>query len=177
MRTLIVTLLAACSLTATRQLSSQTRAQEIAAAFTKHKSVSKESHGVRREKYKDVRSEPDVRQNIGDYSGLYEVSELGYVLSIQVGADGSVRANGHDGGSVSRPFDLHNGRIEGALLTATKVYPDGSTERFEGVFMTRTERDSPSDTGRITLGLGVLLRTPIERAGVTYDKLFYQLKQ
>lgn len=39
MRTLVVTLLAACSLTASRQLFSQARAQEIAAAFSKHKSV------------------------------------------------------------------------------------------------------------------------------------------
>lgn len=177
MRTLIVTLLAACSLTASRQLFSQARAQAIAAAFTKHKSVAKESHGVRREKYKDVRSEPVVKQNISDYSGVYEVAELSYVLRIQVGADGRVHANGHDGGEGSRSFELQDARIEGALLTGTKVYPDASTERFEGVFMMRTERNSPTDTGHTTFGLGVLLRSPIERGGMTYDKLFYQLKQ
>lgn len=177
MRTLIVTLLAACSLTVSRQLFSQARAQEIAAAFNKHKSVVKDNHGVRREKYKDVRSEPFVKQNIRDYSGVYEVPELGYVLTIQVGADGRVHANGHEGSEDLRPFDLRNARIEGALLTGTKVYPDGSTESFEGVFMTRIASDSPADPGHITFGLGVLRRPPIERAGMTYDKLFYQLKQ
>lgn len=177
MRTLIVTLLVACSLTGSRQLFSQARAQAIAAAFTKHKSVAKESHGVRREKYKDVRSAPVVKQNIGDYAGVYEVSELSYVLRIQVGADGRVHANGHDGGEAPRPFELQDARIEGALLTGTKVYPDGSTESLEGVFMMRTEHNSPTDTGHTTFGLGVLLRSPIERGGMTYDKLFYQLKQ
>ena len=177
MRTLMITLLAACSLTASRPLFSQARAQATAAAFTKHKSVAKESHGVRREKYKDVRSEPVVKQNISGYSGVYEVPELSYVLRIQVGADGRVHANGHDGGEGSRPFELQDARIEGALLIGAKVYPDGSTERFEGVFMMRTERNSPTDTGHTTFGLGVLLRSPIERGGMTYDKLFYQLKQ
>ena len=43
-----------------QQLSSQTKAQEIAAAFTKNKHVVKEKYGVRMEKYKDVRSEPAV---------------------------------------------------------------------------------------------------------------------
>jgi len=50
-------------------------------------------------------------------------------------------------------------------------------DAFEGVFMTRTERDSPTDPGMTTFGLGVVLATPREFAGNTYDRLFYQLKQ
>jgi hypothetical protein len=43
--------------------------------------------------------------------------------------------------------------------------------------MTRTERNSPTDPGITTFGLGVVLATPREFAGNTYERLFYQLKQ
>ena len=88
-----------------------------------------------------------------------------------------MHADGHDSGQPSRTFVLENGKIEGALLTAIKVYRDGATEPFEGVFMTRTERNSPTDPGITTSGLGVVLATPREFAGNTYEKLFYQLQQ
>jgi hypothetical protein len=146
----------------------------LATAFNKHKQVTKEKHGVRMEKYKDVRSEPAVKQNIADYSGVYEVSELGYVLNIQAGNNGSVQASGNDKG---RTFRLENARIEGALLTASKVYQDGTTEKFEGVFLNRTDRNSPTDPGVTIFGLGVVLNTPFETNGLTYEKLFYGLKQ
>lgn len=162
---------------ALQQLSGQTRAQQIAAAFRKHKHVVKEKYGVTREKYKDVWSEPVVKQNVRDYAGSYEVLDLGYRIIIQVATDGSVQANGSAGDSQPRTFRLENARIEGALLTARKIYSDGAAEKFEGVFMTRTERDSPTDTGATTFGLGVLLGKPFELEGITHEKLFYHLKQ
>lgn len=176
MRTFVViVLLIACGVTViAQQVSRQTRAQELATTFNKFKHVAKEKHGVRMEKYKDVRSEPAVKQNIADYSGVYEVSDLGYVLNLEVGSNGSVQANGNDKG---RTFRLENARIEGALLTASKVYQDGTTEKFEGVFLNRTDRNSPTDTGVTTFGLGVVLNTPFESNGLTYEKLFYGLKQ
>src|SRR5262245_50049835 len=98
MRTFVaIVLLIACGVTAVAQLSSQMRAQELATAFNKQKHVVKEKYGIRREKYKDVRSEPAVKR-IADYSGVYEVSDLGFVINIQVGSDGSVQANGNDKG-------------------------------------------------------------------------------
>jgi hypothetical protein len=170
----VISFLIACSVTAvSQQLSSQTRAQEIAASFTKFKHLAKEKHGVRLEKYKDVRSEPDVKQNIREYSGLYEVPDLGYVINIQVGSDGRVQATGDDS---SRSFKLENLRIEGALLTGSKIYTNGRAEKFEGAFLTRTDRNSPTDTGVTMFGLGVILNTPVEGNGITYDKLFYQRK-
>lgn len=156
-----------------QQISAQTRAQELATAFNKHKHVTKEKYGVRTEKYKDVRSEPAVKQNLADYSGAYEVSELGYVINIQAGSNGSVQAVGNDKG---RSFRLENARIDGALLTASKVYQDGTTEKFEGVFLNRTDRNSPTDPGVMIFGLGVVLNTPFETNGLTYEKLFYGLK-
>jgi hypothetical protein len=105
---------------------------------------------------------------------VYEVSELGYVLNIQAGNNGGVQASGNDKG---RTFRLENARIEGALLTASKVYQDGTTEKFEGVFLNRTDRTSPTDPGVTIFGLGVVLNTPFETNGLTYEKLFYGLKQ
>lgn len=118
-RFVVIVFVIACGVTAFAQQSSPTRAQELATAFNKQKHTVKEKYGVRREKYKDVRSEPAVKQNIADYSGVYEVSDLGFVITIQAGSDGSVQANGNEQG---RTFRLENARIDGALLTASKIY-------------------------------------------------------
>jgi len=179
MRTVaLVTLLAACpAIAAPQQFSSQTRAQQLAAAFTKQKHVVAEKRGVRKEKYKDVRSEPIVKQDITEYSGVYQVVDLGDVIDLRIGSDGRIQADGHDSDQPSRTFVLKNAKITGAVLTAIKVYRDGETEPFEGVFMTRTERDSPTDPGITTFGLGVVLARPREFAGNTYERLFYQLKE
>lgn len=173
MRTcVVIALFVVCAVSAfSQQLSSQAKAQAVAEAFSKNKHVVKEKFGVRVEKYKDVKSEPLIKQNIGDYSGTYEVSGLGYVISLQVGSDGRVQANGYENGRV---FNLENANINGAVLTASKVYKNGTTEKFEGVFLKRTDRNSPTDPGVTTFGLGVLLDAPVELNGNTFDKLFYQ---
>ena len=171
----LATLLACCpALVVAQQYSTQSRAQEVAAAFTKQKHVVREKRGLRIEKYKDVRSEPLVKQDVTQYSGVYEV-DFGDVIELRVGSDGRVAASGHDSDQPDRTFVLENAKIEGAVLTATKVYREGARERFEGVFMTRTERNSPTDPGTTTTGLGVVLGTPRYFEGNTYDKLFYQL--
>jgi hypothetical protein len=177
----LLILLVVCFVNVTsHQSGSQTRAQELAASFNKHKSATKEKNGVRIEKYKDVRSEPVAKQNKSDYSGVYEVPELGYVINLQVSTDGQVQADGFEskgeGYQRSRPFRLENARIEGALLTAARVYDDGTKDKFEGVFITRTAHNSPTDIGVSTFGLGVVLGTPFERDGLSYEKLFYQFK-
>jgi hypothetical protein len=179
MRTVaLVTLLAACpAIAAPQQVSSQSRAQQLAAAFTKQKQVVAEKRGHRKEKYKDVRSEPVVKQDITEYSGLYEVVDFGDVIDLRIGSDGRIQADGHDSDQPSRTFVLENAKITAAVLTATKVYRDGETEPFEGVFMARTERHAPTDPGITTFGLGVVLATPREFAGNTYERLFYQLNR
>ena len=177
MRTLaLVTLLVACPAIAAPQSSRQSRAQQVAAAFSKQKHVVKEKHGVRIEKYKDVRSEPVLKQDITAYSGVY-VADLGDLIDLKIGSDGRIQATGHDSEQSSRAFVLENARIDGAVLIATKRYRDGASEPFEGVFMTRTERNAPTDTGITMFGLGVVLATPREFGGNTYDKLFYQLQR
>lgn len=155
---------------------SQTKAQAIAATFNKYKNVIKEKRGVRTEKYKDVRAEPVVKQNAGDYAGEYEVGDLGFLIRIEVSNGGTILASGYDRGG-SRAFNLKDVKVEGALLTASKVYQDGTTEGFEAVFLNRTERNSPTATPVITFGLGVALNTPVEVNGITYERMFYQLKR
>lgn len=173
----LVTLVAATPvIVASQGVTGPSRAQAVAALFSKHKQVVKEKRGVRTEKYADVRSEPFVAHTIAEYAGVYQVDGLGDVIHLQIGSDGAIQAEGHDS-EPSRSFVLENARIEGAVLTATKLYRDGAAEPFEGVFMTRTVRRSPSDPGNSSTGLGVVLNSPREVAGNTYDKLFYQLQR
>jgi hypothetical protein len=159
-----------------QQAYSQTKAEAIAATFNKHKSAVKVKYGVRTEKFKDVRAEPVVKQNVRDYTGVYEMADLGYLINIQVSSDGRIQANGYEKGQ-SRTFVLENARIEGALLAGSKVYHDGTTDRFEGVFINRTQRDSPTAPAVTTFGLGVVLSVPVEINGLTYQRMFYQLKR
>ncbi|MBO0861030.1 MAG: hypothetical protein J2P21_21610 [Chloracidobacterium sp.] len=148
------------------------------ASLNKKKEVVKEKYGVRKEKYKEVRCEPVVKSDPSAYSGIYEASDLGYSLSLRFGNDGRVDASGYEpaetGVKAARQFTLRNVRIEGALLTAEKVYADGAVEKFVGVFIQRTTLNSPTDGGVSSFGLGVVGEIVI--GGLTLDKLFYQLK-
>lgn len=158
----------------------QRRTQEIVASFNKQKYAMKEKNGVRKEKYKRVVSEPVVKEHIRDYSGVYEVYDLGFVINIQIGSDGTVKAFGSEpaNGSTaqSRSFRLEGANITGAMLTGTKVYADGASGKFEGVFINRTAFESPTDNGVTAFGLGVV-GNKVDVAGVNLENLFYQLKQ
>ena len=160
--------------------SAQTRTQAIAASFSKEKHVIKEKRGVRLEKYKRVQSDPVVKANPQDYSGRYEVSDMGLALQLRVDRNGTVEGSGYEPTgpdlSVRRSFTLRNGKIDGALLTATQVFANGNQDRFEGVFMNRTSFESPTDKGVTVFGLGVVGRE-ITVAGNTNHRFFYELKQ
>lgn len=167
--------------TSAQQSDPQQRAQEIAAAFNKSKHQVKEKHGIRVEKFREVRSELVVRKDVRDYSGTY-VANMGddFEMRIEVGADRGIRAQGAEpGASGIRRFTLRDAKIQGALLTGTKVYEDGKTEKFEGVFINRTERDSPTDNGTTTFGLAVLFDPPKTESeyGFSLSRLFYQLQR
>src|ERR1700694_1516683 len=87
----------------------QTRTRAIAASFNKSKHVVKEKRGVHVEKYKEVRSEPLVKANPQDYSGTYEVPEMGFALQLQVDKSGSVTGTGYEPagpGSIRAP-EIH----------------------------------------------------------------------
>ena len=158
---------------------SQTKTNVIVASFNKFKHVSKEKYGIKKEKYMKVQSEPVVKANPEDYSGIYEIPDLGFAIRLRVDHNGKVEGDGYEpltpDPAVRRTFTLRSGKIEGALLTATKVYAAGHTEKLEGVFINRTSFHSPTDKGFATFGLGTLGR-PIEVTGLTLDKFFYELK-
>src|SRR5687768_17733222 len=106
----VIALFVVCAVSVvSQQPSTQTKTQALAAAFNKHKNVVKEKHGVRMEKYKDVRAEPFVKPSVAAYTGVYEVVGLGYLINIQVSTDGSVLANGQERG---QQFRLENARID-----------------------------------------------------------------
>ena len=166
--------------TALAQQSTAQRTSAIVASFNKSKHAIKERHGVRVEKYKEVRSEPVVLKNLRDYSGSYEAEGLGLSFDLRVDQDGHVTGNGseavNDDQTIFRVFTLRNARIDGALLTATKVYERGGTESFEGVFINKTSFDSPTDTGHRSFGLGVIGHTVILAGNVGIDRVFYERK-
>jgi hypothetical protein len=159
----------------------QSRTREIVVAFNKSKHVVKERRGIRREKYKEIRSEAAARANPATYSGTYAVEDLGFTLNLRVDANGRVEGSGEepfgdDAAAVIRKFTLRNAEVDGALLTGTKVYASGNSEPFEGVFINRTSSESPTDRGVTMFGLGVL-GTPVQMHGVTMNKFFYELKR
>jgi hypothetical protein len=160
--------------------SAQTRTRAITASFSKSKHVVKEKRGVRLEKYKEVRSEPVVKANPQEYSGTYEVPDMGFAVQLRVDRNGNVEGAGYEPAgqdlSVRRSFTLRNGKIDGALLTATQVYANGTENRFEGAFMNRTAFDSPTDKGVTVFGLGVVGKY-VEVAGLTMNRFFYELKR
>jgi hypothetical protein len=164
----------------TRVAGSELRAQAIVASFNKSKHVVKEKYGVRKEKYLRVQSVPAVKQNPTDYSGAYEGTDVRFSLQLRVDASAKVEGSGveplNDETGVSRSYTLRDGRMTGALITATKVYASGSTAPFEGVFIDKTVYESPTDKGVTEFGLGVVGQQ-IQVGGVNVDKLFYQLRR
>ena len=156
----------------------QARSQAIAASFSKFKNLSKEKHGVTKTKYLKVESQPVIKANPEDYSGTYEVSDLGFGMRLRVDHSGKVEGTGYEpiaDPAVRRMFTLRDGKIDGALITATKVYANGKSERLEGVFIDRTTFESPTDKGLTRFGLGVI-GNPVEVSGLTLDKFFFELK-
>lgn len=157
--------------------SASRRTHELASLFSKEKHVVKEKHGVRVEKYKNVVASPVVPANPATFSGTYRDLNFDFVIRLQVSPDGTVTGTGIDPidheSRISRPYSLTGAKIDGALLTATKVYRDGKRERLEGIFIERTSYESPEDRGTTVFGLGVISRS-MQIDGNTIDRLFYE---
>ena len=152
--------------------------QAIVASFNKSKHVVKERRGVRVEKFKEIRSVPAIKADPREYSGSYESPGSGFRLDLRVDALGNVSGSGADpidaDGQTLRTFTLAGAKVDGALLTATKVFANGRREHFEAVFINETTRDNPNDAGTTTFGLGALI-TPRVMSGLTIEKVFYQV--
>jgi hypothetical protein len=153
----------------------QSRTSTIVASFSKFKNVSKTRRGITKAKYLKVESEAAVKANPADYSGVYEVPGIAFGLNLTVAPNGVVTGTGNEAltESVRRTFVIRDGRVQGALLTATKVYADGRTERLEGAFMNRAVFESPNDPGVTIFGFGTL-GPEIRVSGVTVNRFFYE---
>ena len=173
--TVMTFLVAVPPLLAQTPTESAARSTAIAASFSKFKSLTKEKFGIKKSKYLSIRSEPAVLANASDYSGRYQNADFDFVLHLRVNADGTVTGDGHEplDDNVNGSFTLTNGRIQGALITARKVYANGASERFEGAFMNRTIKESPDDPGLKVFGLGIMTK-PILMHGFTIDKVFFE---
>ena len=115
------------------------RTRELTSALDKTKYKKKEKANISIEIYIDIKNEAVVREDPTSYSGNYEAEN--YRMALSVAKDGSVTGEGYDtlGDNGRRMnFTLRDARIDGALLSGTKVYEGGSAQPFEGVFANRT---------------------------------------
>ena len=115
-------------------------------------------------KFKEKRFEPVVKEHVEEYAGRYVGIEPSYILEIEVSADGSLSAVSYEG---ERRADLREIRLAGSRLTATKVYTDGATEKFEAEFVNRI-LNGESAFGIIVEGMR------IELVGATLTRVFYR---
>jgi hypothetical protein len=148
------------------------RARELAARFNKDKHKVKEKRGARLEVFLEVRAEPAVRADPAEYTGVYR-SELGYSLELRVSSDGTVTGRGREPASNGANQFALLARVEGALLTGTKVYAEGGHESIEAVFFNRTERHAPGEEGTTAFGLGVVYDPPKSTRDYALGHLFY----
>ena len=160
-----------------RAAAASARSAAIAASFTKNKHVVKERRGTRHEKYKRVTSEPVASTNPESLSGLYAVDDVGSTLQLDVRSDGRVSGSGTEmiGEGIARTFVLTDGKIEGALLTAIKVFRSGDRVKLEGAFLNRRSYDSPADQGFSQFGIGVI-SAPVMLHGDSHEKFFFRRK-
>jgi hypothetical protein len=118
------------------------RAQALAAALDKNKYKKKEKHNIKVEIYVDIKNEPVAKGDLTGYSGIYEADD--YRLELKVAADGSAEGSGYDtrhSDGKNWPkmrYALHDAHVAEAVLTATKVYENGTSEKLEAVFANRT---------------------------------------
>jgi len=154
----------------------QQKTQNLIAALGKTKHKKKEKRNFSFELYIDIKSEAVVKNNVRDYAGVYESSQADYRIELRITADGRIEGSGYDfdfDNSQKQNFTLKDARIEGALLTATKVFADGETKKLEAVFNNRTvaEGKNPNEINsrETKYGLGF-----IDSRGTITNRIFLE---
>lgn len=160
----IVSLVAADG--ALAQDSNTSKTQELTASLDKTKYKKKEKKDFVIEIYVDIKNEAIVKA-VADYAGVYESGGEDYRVELNV-SGGKIEGSGYDfnfenensGKPGRQKFTLRDVRIEGALLTATRVYENGETRKLEAVFVNRTavQGKNPNEIeSRVTsFGLGFI---------------------
>ena len=129
--------------------------------------LSAELSAQKKKKAKTKSFEPVVKQNLKDYEGTYVGVDPTYVIEIRLDEDGRLSASSVEG---NKRMTLANVKVEGAQLTARKVYVDGTTVEFEGTFVNRVLN------GRRAFGL-LVEGSQINMAGLRLDRIFYRRDQ
>ncbi|HEX8369705.1 MAG TPA: hypothetical protein VF604_14260 [Pyrinomonadaceae bacterium] len=135
---LIVGLFSTCE-TFAQTSGAQQKTQEIAASLDKTKYKHKVKKNFEFERYIDVKNEAVVK-NVAEYAGVYQSPDANHRIELRTGG-GKIEGSGYETdfeNSARVNFTLKDARIEGALLTANRVYADGTTKRLEAVFVNRT---------------------------------------
>jgi hypothetical protein len=115
------------------------KTQEIVASLDKTKYKHKVKKNFEFERYIDVKNEAVVK-SASEYAGVYESPDSTYRIELRMNG-GKIEGGGYETdfqNSARVDFTLREARIEGALLTAVKVYTGGNTEKLEAVFVNRT---------------------------------------
>lgn len=116
-------------------------------------------------KFKEKRFEPAVKLRLQEYAGRY-VGLEDYYLEVGVsGADGQLAIISHEGG---RCATLQNISLDGARLTATRVYQDGTTKDFAATFVNRILN------GDVRFGV-MVENLAVNFEGLTLNNIFYRL--
>jgi len=117
------------------------RSQELAAALDKTKYKKKEKRDFTIEFYIDIKNTPVTRVSVAEFTGSYVCESGEYKLDLKVAPDGTATGSGTETNMRDEKrmtFTLRDGRVDGSLLRATKVYENGSAEPLEAVFVERT---------------------------------------
>ncbi|HJU55661.1 MAG TPA: hypothetical protein VJ715_13850 [Pyrinomonadaceae bacterium] len=129
--------------------------------------VHTEIFGQKKKKTKDKRFEPVARQNLKDYEGTYVGADSTYVIEVRVGEDGELSVSSREG---NKRMMLAGIKVEGARLLARKVYADGTTVEFEGIFCNRVLNGERA--------FGILVDgAQVNLAGRIFDRIFYRRDQ
>jgi len=161
---------------------SERKTQDLINALGKTKYKKKEKKNVSVEIYINIKSEAVVKNNIQDYAGIYQSEDADYRIELLISNDGKIEGSGFDSDlnrSQKRRFALENARVEGALLTATKVYADGAAETLEAVFNNRfivTGKNPNEINSRETkYGLGFIDSSEGDN-GISTNRVFLEFK-
>jgi hypothetical protein len=126
-----------------------------------------ETFGQKAKKVKEKRYELVVHQNLKDYEGTYIGIEPDYVVEIQVAADGRLKLTSLEDG---RSVRFTNVKVDGARLTADKIYANGSSGKLDATFR-NCILNGKTFFGILVDGLDIHLD-----GGVTLNTVFYRRK-
>ncbi len=151
-----------------QDLTAKEKAEDLAKnVFSKSKHEKKEKYGVVKEKTKIVESTPVATEDPGFYAGNYWYQDFNYKMEIRLDLNKNLIA------TLSIPnkpdVQLKNVSVTDAYFMGIKQNKDGTEEKWEGVFINK------SDNGNTEFGLGIRLQNPLPIAdGVQTTKVFFK---